>query len=122
MGAVIGLYRAENATSETPSRLAVPQRSLMPAYQLVPMLSIDPITKQIAPVDYGTGSTDPAVLPNLDGVSDVAVSTVQPNNSTHRQYKANGFQRHDKDLVDSVSTMCPTAVLINGNGDRLMTV
>jgi len=86
---------------------------------------IDPITlkQTCTQVDYGTGGNGSGGTANLDGVSDVAFfSTVQPNNSTHRQYNGRmDFNATSKDLVAfSIYYVPNSSTGINGNGDRLM--
>src|SRR4029077_10349443 len=74
-------------------------------------------------VDYGTGGNGNGGTANLDGVPDLAFfSTVQPSNSTHRQYNGRiDFNPTSKDLVAfSIYYVPNSSSGLNGNGDRLM--
>jgi len=74
-------------------------------------------------VNYGTGGDGLGGTNNLDGAPDMAFfSTVQPTNSTHRQYNGRmDFNATSKDLVAfSIYYVPNTSTGLNGNGDRLM--
>jgi hypothetical protein len=77
-------------------------------------------------VNYGTGGDGTGGTNNLDGVPDIGFfSTVQPNNSTHRQYNGRvDFNLTKKDLLAFSIYWVPTSstFLNNGTngGDRLM--
>lgn len=74
-------------------------------------------------VDYGTGGDGLGGTNNLTGVPDIAFfSTVQPSNSTHRQYNGRiDFNATNKDLVAFSLYYVPNSSTgLNGNGDRLM--
>ncbi len=74
-------------------------------------------------VDYGTGGNGTGAASNLDGIPDIGFfSTVQPTNSTHRQYNGRmDFNATSKDLVAfSIYYVPNTSTGLNGNGDRLM--
>jgi len=74
-------------------------------------------------VDYGTGGNGTGATSNLDGGPDIAFfSTVQPTNSTHRQYNGRmDFNATSKDLLAfSIYYVPNTSSGLNGNGDRLM--
>ena len=74
-------------------------------------------------VNYGTGGNGTGSSANLDGVADIGFfNTVQPTNSTHRQYNGRiDFNPTSKDLVAfSIYWVPNTSTGIFGNGDRLM--
>ena len=74
-------------------------------------------------VDYGTGGDGLGGTNNLNGTPDIAFfSTVEPTNSTHRQYNGRiDFNATNKDLVAFSLYYVPnTSTGLNGNGDRLM--
>jgi hypothetical protein len=74
-------------------------------------------------VDYGTGGDGLGGTNNLNGTPDIAFfSTVQPTNSTHRQYNGRiDFNATSKDLVAfSIYYVPNSSTGLNGNGDRLM--
>jgi carboxypeptidase family protein len=74
-------------------------------------------------VDYGTGGDGRGGTNNLGTTPDIAFfSTVQPTNSTHRQYNGRiDFNATSKDLVAFSLYYVPNSSTgLNGNGDRLM--